>query len=241
GPQPLRTPHEVYTTYDSLSLRFRAENARGMAPFATVTCHKNVCAWQIEHEACNRQRPAACKPELKVWINHEEVASKQIIKSHTFIDILSLAFFTTMRESSCRCLTAAELMYKLLHVRREGGPHYYNLKLSTRTTGILNIATKPEKKTDDGNTISIVLPFKDQIAANAVRAVRKWKRKISKLDKDIRDKTSATLNRTKQGKRTLSPNIVSHLTEKRNLSELLFCEIKLDCKNKALNVEQKDW
>ncbi|KAM7438917.1 hypothetical protein ABFA07_011620 [Porites harrisoni] len=71
--------------------------------------------------------------------------------------------------------------------------------------------------------------------------VRKWKRKISKLDKDIRDKTSATLNRTKQGKRTLNPNIVSHLTEKRNLSELLFCEIKLDCKNKALNVEQKDW
>ena len=31
-----------------------------------------------------------------------------------------------------------------------------------------NIATKPEKKTDDGNTIRIVLPFKDQIAANAV-------------------------------------------------------------------------
>ena len=39
----------------------------------------------------------------------------------------------------------------------------------------------------------------------------------------------------------MSPNIVSHLTEKRNLSELLFCEIELDCKNKALNVEQKDW
>ena len=39
----------------------------------------------------------------------------------------------------------------------------------------------------------------------------------------------------------MSPNIVSHLTEKRNLSELLFCQIKLDCKNKALNVEQKDW
>ena len=27
--------------------------------------------------------------------------------------------------------------------------------------------------------------------------VRKWKRKISKLDKDIRDKTSATLNQSK--------------------------------------------
>jgi len=34
---------------------------------------------------------------------------------------------------------------------------------------IQNIATKPDKKTDDGNTIRIVLPFKDQIAANAVR------------------------------------------------------------------------
>ncbi|CAH3186191.1 unnamed protein product, partial [Porites evermanni] len=46
--------------------------------------------------------------------------------------------------------------------------------------------------------------------------------------------------KTKQGKRTLSPNIVSHFTEKRK-SELLFCEIKLDCKNRPLNVEQKDW
>ena len=34
---------------------------------------------------------------------------------------------------------------------------------------IQNIATKPGKKTDDGNTIRIVLPFKDQIAAYAVR------------------------------------------------------------------------
>ena len=33
---------------------------------------------------------------------------------------------------------------------------------------IQNIVTKPEKKTDDSNTIRIVLPFKDQIATNAV-------------------------------------------------------------------------
>ena len=33
---------------------------------------------------------------------------------------------------------------------------------------IQNITTKPEKKTDDGNTIRIVVPFKDQIAVNAV-------------------------------------------------------------------------
>ena len=32
-----------------------------------------------------------------------------------------------------------------------------------------NIATRPEKKTGNGNTIRIVLPFKDQITANAVR------------------------------------------------------------------------
>ena len=31
---------------------------------------------------------------------------------------------------------------------------------------IQNIAAKPERKTDDGNTIRLVLPFKDQIAAN---------------------------------------------------------------------------
>ena len=34
---------------------------------------------------------------------------------------------------------------------------------------IHSITTKPEKKTDDGNTIRIVLPFKDQIASNTVR------------------------------------------------------------------------
>ena len=48
-PQPPRTPHEVYTTYDSLSLRFWAEN--GMAPFATVTCHvrRNVSTERREY------------------------------------------------------------------------------------------------------------------------------------------------------------------------------------------------
>ena len=40
---------------------------------------------------------------------------------------------------------------------------------STIDMFIQNIATKPEKKTDDSNTIRIVLPFKDQIAANVVR------------------------------------------------------------------------
>jgi len=44
---------------------------------------------------------------------------------------------------------------------------------------IQNIATKPGKKTDDGNTIRIVLLFKDQIAANAVRRqLRDLSRKI---------------------------------------------------------------
>ncbi|XP_015774439.1 PREDICTED: uncharacterized protein LOC107352642 [Acropora digitifera] len=41
------------------------------------------------------------------------------------------------------------------------------------------ILSKPEKKTDDGNTIRIVLPFKGQIAANAVR------RKLRDLSKKI--------------------------------------------------------
>jgi len=40
---------------------------------------------------------------------------------------------------------------------------------STINMFIQNIVTKPEKKTDDGNTIRIVLPFNDQIAAYAVR------------------------------------------------------------------------
>ena len=40
---------------------------------------------------------------------------------------------------------------------------------STIDMFIHNIATKSEKKTDDGNSVRLVLPFKDQIAANAVR------------------------------------------------------------------------
>ena len=50
---------------------------------------------------------------------------------------------------------------------------------STIDMFIQNIATKPGKKTEDGNTIRIVLPFKDQIAANAVRRqLRDLSRKI---------------------------------------------------------------
>ena len=45
---------------------------------------------------------------------------------------------------------------------------------------IQNITTKPEGKTDDGNTIRIVLLFKDQIAANAVcRRLRDLSNKIA--------------------------------------------------------------
>ena len=41
------------------------------------------------------------------------------------------------------------------------------------------ILSKPENKNDDGNTIRIVLPFKDKIAANAVRRqLRDLSRKI---------------------------------------------------------------
>ena len=43
------------------------------------------------------------------------------------------------------------------------------LKSGLKNTRRFDILTKPEKKTDDGNTTRIVLPFKDQIAANAVR------------------------------------------------------------------------
>ena len=53
---------------------------------------------------------------------------------------------------------------------------------STIDVFIQNITTKPGKKTD-GNTIRVVLPFKDQIAANAVR------RQL----RDLSSKISATL------------------------------------------------
>ena len=54
---------------------------------------------------------------------------------------------------------------------------------STIDMFIQNIATKPEKETDDGNTIRLVLPFKDQIAADVVR------RQL----RDLSDKTGVTL------------------------------------------------
>ena len=61
------------------------------------------------------------------------------------------------------------------------------------------ILFKPEKKIDDGNTIRIVLPFKDKIAANAVRRqLRDLSRKIcvtlqpifasKKLEQDLKPK-----------------------------------------------------
>ena len=61
------------------------------------------------------------------------------------------------------------------------------------------ILSKPEKRIDDGNTIRIVLPFKDQIAANAVRRqLRDLSRKIcvtlqpifvsKKLEQDLKPK-----------------------------------------------------
>ena len=70
---------------------------------------------------------------------------------------------------------------------------------STIDVFIQSITTKPEKKTDDGNTIRIVLPFKDQIAANAVRRqLRDLSSKISvtlqpvfvskKLEQDLKPK-----------------------------------------------------
>ena len=42
-----------------------------------------------------------------------------------------------------------------------------------------------------------MLPCFIRICQSKTTRVRKWKRKISKLDKDIRDKTSATLNQSK--------------------------------------------
>ena len=60
------------------------------------------------------------------------------------------------------------------------------------------ILSKPEKKIDDGNTIRIVLPYKDQIAANAVRRQLRVLRKIcvtlqpifvsKKLEHDLKPK-----------------------------------------------------
>ena len=58
--------------------------------------------------------------------------------------------------------------------------HKNKLINSTVNMFIQNIATKLDKKTDDGNTISIVLSSKDQIAANAVhRQLRDLSNKIA--------------------------------------------------------------
>ena len=74
----------------------------------------------------------------------------------------------------------------------------YPIGLVNSTINVF-ILSKPEKKIDDGNTIRIVLPFKDQIAANAVRRqLRDISRKIcvtlqpifvsKKLEQDLKPK-----------------------------------------------------
>ena len=74
----------------------------------------------------------------------------------------------------------------------------YPIGLLNSTINII-ILSKPEKKIDDGNTIRIVLPFKDQVAANAVRRqLRDLSRKIcvtfqpifvsKKLEQDLKPK-----------------------------------------------------
>jgi len=51
---------------------------------------------------------------------------------------------------------------------------------STINMFIQNIASGPEKKTDDNNTITIVLPFRDQMSANAIcRQLRDFSNKIA--------------------------------------------------------------
>ena len=75
----------------------------------------------------------------------------------------------------------------------------YPIGLVNSTITDMFILSNPEKKIDDGNTIRIVLPFKDQIAANAVRRqLRDLNRKIcvtlqpifvsKKLEQDLKPK-----------------------------------------------------
>ena len=66
---------------------------------------------------------------------------------------------------------------------------------------IQNIASRPERKTDDDNMITIVVPFKDQIAANAIcRQLRDLSIKIAVklqpviLSKKLRKKESQILS-----------------------------------------------
>jgi len=63
---------------------------------------------------------------------------------------------------------------------------------------IQNIASKPGKKTDDGNTIRIVLPFKDQIAANAVRRQLHPIFVSRKLEQDLKPKEIKPSNVNRQ-------------------------------------------
>ena len=91
-----------------------------------------------------------------------------------------LANIICITQITCKFVNNALLTYKIrlnffrLKILLQFFAHKNKLINSTVNMFIQNIATKPEKKTDDGNTIrvptiSIVLPFKDQIAANAVR------------------------------------------------------------------------
>jgi len=75
-------------------------------------------------------------------------------------------FFTNVFLSETKLFTTIGLIFKpMILILRER----INSINSPTTVFIRNIATKPEKNIDDGKTIRIALPFKDQIVGNAVR------------------------------------------------------------------------
>lgn len=127
----------------------------------------NICRQNFPNVRVLRKKTSSSKGP-PAWIKNQQ---KQNRKNEAQLNLLFQNFPSV-------CTSYALSRYALSSVCRLDYP--ITLINYTINMFIQNITTKPEGKTDDGNTIRIVLLFKDQIAANAVcRRLRDRSNKIA--------------------------------------------------------------
>ena len=138
-----------------LSLKFTMELlADNMIPFIGIEIIKNG----TELETCVYRRPTNTGLLLH-FHSHEVKRYKTSLLKTMLHRVYALSSMTEafIKECAKLCSIFCRLYYPI------------DLTNSTINMFIQNSATKPEKKTDEGNMIRIVLPLRDQIAARQLR------------------------------------------------------------------------
>ena len=144
---------DFLTTLNGLNpnLKFRVElPADNMIPFIGIEIIKNG----TELETCVYRRPTNTGLLLH-FHSHEVKRYKTSLLKTMLHRVYALSSMTEafIKECAKLCSIFCRLYYPI------------GLTNSTINMFIQNIATKPEKKTDEGNMIRLVLPLRDQIAA----------------------------------------------------------------------------